>query len=356
MELLLKRTCRECAAKPVSALVLLHRTTEDLASIVLPQQQQQQHGNSNNLGDRMRSLPTGLPSLDRQGGGIRVGTVTEVVGRAGAGKTQLALQLIVMAAKYNQGAMYIDTENKLILDRLREMIAQRFQIDDREKQNSTFHDGIHHFANNNSNKEEDYLNGNSCHAQQFSFKQPSDVLKNMTVKQPNSTEELFKVLEQAEEEILHRNQLATFPVRLLILDSIAAPIKRDFGSDAAPQRAAAIFSIAQTLKRYADQLHLAIVVINQVGLDNNQTSSARRYDQVAVRAALGTSWHHCVSTRLLLEHEVDPHRDGGDSSNQVRRLSVVKSNVAAFSTMHFEVKSMGIVEVASPEEESTRHS
>ena len=60
----------------------------------------------------MRHLPTGLPSLDKcLRGEIRVGAVTELVGPAGTGKTQLALQLSTMMLNYNQRSLYIDTGN-----------------------------------------------------------------------------------------------------------------------------------------------------------------------------------------------------------------------------------------------------
>ena len=75
---------------------------------------------------KMRHVPTGLPVLDHAlRGGLRVGTITELVGRAGTGKTQLAMQLCVMAARYSQGCIYIDTEKKLSLPRLREIAEQR---------------------------------------------------------------------------------------------------------------------------------------------------------------------------------------------------------------------------------------
>ena len=45
-----------------------------------------------------RHIPTGLPALDAAlGGGIRMGIVTEIVGPAGAGKTQLCLCLAAAA-------------------------------------------------------------------------------------------------------------------------------------------------------------------------------------------------------------------------------------------------------------------
>lgn len=352
---MLKRICLQCSARPVTSLAMLSRTTTDLTSLTSQQQttrfqssmltqsqspsQVEASQSFLDIGDRMRYLETGLPSLDGKGG-IRLGNITEVVGRAGAGKTQFALQLVLMAAKYKQSSIYIDTEKKLSLARLKEMAAGRWSQHQQQGNEARA------TLNDNDN---DQSTGH-----RFCFKHPNTVLQNMTVKQPNSTEELLDVLGCIEEEILHRNQQqqqgAAYPVRLLIVDSIAAPLKRDFGSNAVPQRAATAFSIAQTLKRYADQLHLAVIVINQVGIEQQGQPAGgmeRRHDQVAVRAALGTSWHHCVSTRILVDHEVDPHREGWKlgHSSQWRSLSVVKSSWMPFTNFHFEITPIGIHEI-----------
>jgi RecA/RadA recombinase len=369
----LERTCLQCAPKPCNALDLLQATTE-LHNIL---DSAQCHN--------MRYLPTGLPGFDQNMlGGIRIGTITEVVGRAGSGKTQLALQLVVTAARYGQGAVYIDTERKVSLQRLQEMSTTRakagqdhpsrdlassfapgkefsYNISSSARQSMTAgsQDDNHHHQNLESNR--------SPRAEAFHYRTAQQVLANLTVHSPGSTQELLTALEDAEDEILYRNQQAldparvdTFPVRLLIVDSIAAPTKRDFGADSAPQRAAAVFQCAQILKRLADQLHLAVVVINQVGLgqeNNNMDSSMRLSDNVSVRAALGTSWYHCVSTRLFMEHECDPHRLRGRQDEQrnsmyqqqqqgrIRRLTVVKSNLAGVTSTNFEVATSGLEEV-----------
>ena len=396
----LRRICHQCCPAPVNSQILLNRTTGDVDSLLLlpaPPERSQSSRVSNDdpptlvshsvMGDRLRYLPTGLPTLDgRRGGeggsGLRLRSVTEVVGRAGAGKTQFALQLVLMAAKYNQGSMYIDTEKKLVLERLRDMATATAAAAAETRYNPSFLE---------SNQDGGIALGND----HFSFKTADTVLQNMTVKQPHSTEELVNVLEAAEEEILLRNQqhqqqqqhqhqhqqqqqqtsCTTFPVRLLIVDSIAAPLKRDFGPHSIPQRAATAFSIAQTLKRLAEQLHLAVIVINQVAIaGSNETKDHHHHHyQVAVRASLGMSWHHCVSTRILLDHDMDPHRDARHlhlegyneeshssslssvvatshhhGSQHRRSLSVVKSNWMPCLDCSFIITPVGIVECPPP--------
>mmetsp|Transcript_9990 Transcript_9990/g.18222 ORF Transcript_9990/g.18222 Transcript_9990/m.18222 type:complete len:203 (+) Transcript_9990:409-1017(+) len=181
----------------------------------------------------------------------------------------------------------------------------------------------------------------------------------------------------SEAEVKNIGQI-NYPVRLLVVDSIAAPLRRDFGTDSAPQRAAAIFQCAQTLKRLADQLHLAVVVINQVGSADLDPSAAMNTtggngfvaDHLSVKAALGTSWHHCVSTRVLMESTatIKRHRGGGALSSAeentensaqwalprhplvVRRVRIVKSNLVEDTETYFEISKTGIVDYRPMEE------
>jgi RecA/RadA recombinase len=264
-------------------------------------------------------IPTALAPLDAHlKGGIRVGTITELVGHASAGKTQLAMQLTVNAARYKQGCIYIDTEQKLSLPRLQEIAMERaklynhqstFSVEPRQEHSTTL----------------------------MNYKQ---VLANVSVHVPNNTDDLLAVLSCLEEEILARDEDASrFPVRLIVLDSIAAPIRRDFGSGSAPQRAAAVMQSAQILKRLADHYNLAIVVINQTGkkADGNTASDSD------TGAALGTSWHHCVSTRIHLEQcQQLPYNA---EQPIVRQCSVVKSNVVAPAEFSFLVTELGIVDM-----------
>jgi RAD51-like protein 1 len=317
-----------------------------------------------------------MPSLDKcLRGGFRIGTISELVGRAGAGKSQLAMQMCVMAAKYGQGSVYIDTEKKLSLERLKEIADERSgRVASQEDEG-----GSGEFSYGASLTGVDVQDMNDLlydvdEVAPFSYKSAREVLANVTVHTPASTHELLSVVSGIEDDILLRNQQAeedtsVYPVSLIILDSIASPTRRDFGSESAPQRVSAVLQLAQMLKRLADQLQLVIVVINQVGLNEHihTVESSGGSDLVAVKAALGTSWHHCLSTRLLMEHVRDPHTlnsridDTHDSMNLtidsqcgcawkheqqgVRKATVVKSNIAGAASMFYEVSAIGLAEI-----------
>jgi len=310
-------------------------------------------------------------------GGFCRGTISELVGRAGVGKSQLALQLCVMAAKYNQGSVYIDTEKKLSLARLKEIAEERSGMASQQVTTADeFSYGGTSVLSATQVDMEGVVDFYGVHAEtNFPYKSARDVLGNVTVHTADSTKELLEVVASMEEEVLFRNQQAQeddskYPVSLLILDSIAAPTRRDFGSESAPQRVSAVLQLAQLLKRLADQLQLVVVVINQVGLHDSLSDlqPSQGTDLVAVKAALGTAWSHCLSTRLLLEHERDPHRLNSNVDDahenmppntidttsdfawkhergRVRKATVVKSNVAGMESMFYEIRVDGLNEI-----------
>lgn len=266
--LFMKRVASACAPKPKNAKLLLNQV----------------------------SLPTGIGALDKQlRGGVRFGSLTELVGSPGTGKTQLCMQLCLMATSSGFGCIYMDTENKISLERMVAMLKAR-SVD---------------------------ASTNYQH-----------VLDNISVRQPNTIQELVKAFEALDQDILlsrhnssYREQTSqcdvdsqsslTMPVRLVILDSIAAPMRRDDSS--VVEKSAILIRCARRLKQLADQLNLCIIVVNQVGAphlnDPNQ----------GPRAALGTSWHHCVSTRLQFGAGPTPGDVENLSTN--RTVMISKSNM-----------------------------
>lgn len=119
--------------------------------------------------------------------------------------------------------------------------------------------------------------------------------------------------------LLQRLSGTSSPVRLLVLDSIAAPTREAPGNDYAA-RAAQLLTIACLLRRYADEFEIAVLVSNQV-LDivaNDAPSSQPSPLQRAatggrplvtggreVTPALGLAWASAINTRLFLSKDVD---------------------------------------------------
>jgi RecA/RadA recombinase len=400
---LIRRISRTCTPPSSTALALLHQHPHP-----------HHHHDTHNTHDPQDNphpythahIPSDVPTLDRSlRGGFRMGQITEIVGRAGVGKTQLALQLAIVAARLGHGCgtIFLDTEKKLSLERLNEMARVRYEYE-------------------YESEKDDGGSGAEERANQDRYKHPIDVMNNVTVHAPSSTNELLTVLSKLDEEIILRNEESanriqmsssntgdthtrqreqereqpTYPVKLIILDSIAATTKRDYAAESssktnananihAPQRVAAIFQIAQILKRIADQMQVAVVVINQIdqihltpnnhdrdGIHPGTGTGAVGKDvgSCTMTAALGTSWHHCITTRVELEHERDPHRQEDDwelalDSNvrlnsgrgrerrgvtvderaRVRTATVAKSNLVGTSSISYEVTTRGICQV-----------
>jgi RecA/RadA recombinase len=287
------------------------------------------------LTQTMSRISTGLAPLDAAlgGGGMIRGSITEVVGSAGTAKTQLALQAMTLVLRSTDKAdsnnnssaggssIFVDTEQKVSLHRLAEMARERGMV-------------------------------------------PNSVLHRVRVHSPGTLQELSAVLQGLEDEIVEMNMTASAPVQLLVIDSIAAPARRDnIGSSSAATQAAAVLQIAQTLKRLADQFHLCVLVINQVGssstamIDGAGPNSGRATDGTTrstamatagsgnTKAALGMAWHHCVSTRIQLDHS---HTTSSHDDKNVltRTATILKSNLVSPSApIPFQVTAQGLVPV-----------
>ena len=348
---MLSRVHREYSAEPRSAMEVVRRTRASDGAVA-------------------GRIPTGLPTLDaRLGGGIPVGSITEVVGRAGTGKTHMAQQLAVSAAIAaaggGGGTVYVDAERKLSLPRLREIALERAG-------RSTPPSGG--AASDRDDRTRRAAAGDGARR----------VLENVTVHGPRTTRELLEVLDRLDGEILARNSEARervgatatggdrdvpaavrrLPVRLVVVDTIAAPLRHDFevgsSSCAAARRASAIFQVARRLKRLAHDHRLAVVVVNQVGSSGGRESGGgdnhRRNRTLAINdgefaASLGTAWQYCATTRVVLEHEDDPHRLRGEGpprgdGGSIRVATLTKSLVSKRTKIPFELTRQGLREVS----------
>ena len=340
VNILLSRIHCECSAQSMSALGMIQRLNQSTC----------------------QKIPTGLTTLDEcLQGGIPIGSITEVVGRAGVGKTHLSQQLTVLAAtKYNGGCVFIDAEKKLNLNRLQEISYERSLAE--QSSSGQQQQQQHQYANDITQQ----------------------MLQNVTVQQVLTTRELLEHLDQLEEEIIGRNSTAKeqqstndnvsscrrLPVRLIVIDSIAAPIKRDFdmmgssSTNIAAQRNTAIFQIAKKLKQLAYDYQLAVVVVNQVRSGSSMSDRLDRGNDGEFSASLGTAWQHCVTTRIVLEHDDDQHRLQQDQQHQysgrstahnlpvhtasARTAMLTKSLVSKRMQLPFEVTTQGLFEVEVP--------
>ncbi|MEM4461439.1 MAG: ATPase domain-containing protein [Candidatus Bathyarchaeia archaeon] len=75
----------------------------------------------------LKFIPTGCSKLDELlGGGIPIGRLTLIYGEASSGKTTIALQVSVSAARIGLKVLYMDCDNSLRIERLRAIAKEDF--------------------------------------------------------------------------------------------------------------------------------------------------------------------------------------------------------------------------------------
>jgi RAD51-like protein 1 len=294
-------------------------------------------------------LPTHLAALDLAlKGGVPTGSISELVGPAGAGKTQFCLTLAVAAAApksvggLDGGVVFIDTEQKFSGVRLAEIARAKFP--------SVYGDG----------------DGDGAPSEADARASLTTLTSRVLVLTPSTLSEILQRLNGLEEALIDHG------VRLLVVDSMAALARAEFGRGQLQQRQELLGQIASVLKQQAERLHLAVFVTNQVttrigaaaghdtgpgagreeedgggigggGAERDAGSrDAGSRDAGSVTAALGTKWAHCVNTRLVLEGAA-----GGGNADAAgggaRVVKVVKSPRCALAGFEYEVRAGGVV-------------
>eukprot|EP01122_Echinamoeba_exundans_P002714 TRINITY_DN12684_c0_g1_i1.p1 TRINITY_DN12684_c0_g1~~TRINITY_DN12684_c0_g1_i1.p1 ORF type:complete len:368 (+),score=83.63 TRINITY_DN12684_c0_g1_i1:102-1205(+) len=258
-------------------------------------------------------LATGLKALDDfLHGGVATGSITVIVGPAGSGKTQFCHMMCCLATlPKERGGMgdeatvlYLDTEGAFAPARLAEMLSAL----------DTPLDAIA-----------------SC------------VSRIKMIGRIASIEEFEAILKDLEATV------AAHDVKLIVVDSIAALVRKDFDLTSIALRQGKLSSIASQLKRLAEAFQIPIVIVNQV---TTQFVDGPGSDRSFVTAALGTSWSHSVNTRLVIEPTTGKNDFGLKQQLQdisLRRLTLAKSPTAPVVMMAVQIWAGGLKMALNPE-------
>jgi DNA repair protein RadA len=169
-------------------------------------------------------LTTGSKEFDKLfGGGIETQAITELFGKFGSGKTQIAHQLAVNVqlekdkGGFEGNAVYIDTENTFRPERIQQM-AKKLELD------------------------------------------PEEALKNIFVARAYNSDHQMLLAEKAAELVKEKN------IKLVVVDSLTAHFRAEYtGRGTLASRQQKLNRHMHTLQRKIADLHnAAVIVTNQV--------------------------------------------------------------------------------------------
>jgi RAD51-like protein 1 len=274
---LLQHVAHTVIPQPVTALDLLKKSTESPLYI--------------------RTL---LPPLDAALlGGLPAGSICEVVGPAGLGKTQFCLGMCIVGCLdrlADEGrVLFIDTERKFSGERLAQIAQERFP--------------------------ESFSLPNSIHS----------MLDRVLVKSPESSAKLLELLETLESSIIDHG------IKLIIIDSIASLVRADFGAKDVMERQKLLGQQASRLKYLAESFRVPVLVTNQVTTAIGASGSNSVGGTNILTAALGPMWAHAVNTRLVMAAQQDP-----STGHQLRVMTIAKSPAAPNISLAYRVTGKGV--------------
>ncbi|GAM20465.1 hypothetical protein SAMD00019534_036400, partial [Acytostelium subglobosum LB1] len=339
-------------------------------------------------------LSTGSNILDRHlQGGILPSGITEIVGEAGSGKTQLCLQLAVQTqlpfdmGGLEGGVLYISsTDISQQMKRLKQIVSHRMPVFEKMRQNAN---------------------------------QPPLSIKfedNLFIRLVPTVYQLMHLLNNGFSELIEKRT-----IRLLVIDSIATLFRSEYGNDKKDliDKTNVLWELSNQLKLISEEHGITVVVVNQVSdyfdshifkndsssssasignasqsddatattttsnalinLDNQSATVVENYqnrprkkrrksyipsfqntkqqhstvslpstsnqlpNKTTIIPALGLSWANFVNTRIMVKKCVgrSVHSSNGDVT--LREMKIVLSSSLPNDTFHFYLDAPGVI-------------
>ncbi|GAB2230873.1 hypothetical protein Droror1_Dr00015168 [Drosera rotundifolia] len=234
--------------------------------------------------DSLRRITTSCTDLDHiLGGGISCREVTEIGGVPGIGKTQFGIQLAInVQIPVDYGglggkAVYIDTEGSFMVERALQ-IAEGCVKDVMENNHIQQTDAENIQAN----------------------LRPDNFLANIFYFRICSYTEQIGLISYLEKFVSEHKD-----VKIVVIDSITFHFRQDFEDLALRTRV--LSGMALKLMKLAQKFNLAVVLLNQVTTKYTEGS-------YQLTLALGDTWAHASTNRLILYWNGDEHHAYIDKS------------------------------------------
>lgn len=297
-----------------------------------------------------------LDKLVGAGHGFPCGEITEICGQPGIGKTQLAIQVAVDAliprafGGVGGSAVYIDTEGSFVVERVRQMAKALVADLHRKLGNcrSSAGSGGGGIASPNGSQGRS-TDSNSSPASSASpaakstrgaYEERAAALHSLTVEHILRNIHYFRVYNHSEQlgliNCLDKFLVAHPSVKVVVVDSISAHFRRRFDDMALRTRLLA--GMGQKLHLCANHHAVAVVLTNQV------TTKVSRGGGATLVPALGTSWGHTCTNRLLLQWAGHQHH-GSHENTGVRVARLTKSATQRPGEALFRVVAAGVRDV-----------
>jgi KaiC/GvpD/RAD55 family RecA-like ATPase len=250
------------------------------------------------------------------GRGLPLRGIVELSGEAGSGKTALSMVIALRyAATYGRVSLIVNTEGPYPAARL-EALTDAVSGGDRARSSELI-----------------------------------DLVRISDVRDAPALEAFLEALPRA---------VAAARIGLVVIDSIAAPLRADLGSAGdAPERARWLIAVAAALLRLNAEAGVAVIIVNQVtdmidaeggALEMAAAEGVRYIPRRAAawsggrwaRPALGPAWDSCVAHRIMLTHP----RAGTTSAR--RGLCLMRSPIAPAAALTFELGAGGLEHTVPP--------
>jgi RAD51-like protein 2 len=257
------------------------------------------------------------------GGGIASGSITEFCGAPGVGKTQLAMQIAADAVIPKElggtagEALFVDTEGSFTRERMAQ-IASAMTVSCRRR--SAHLQSSSNLSALRTDLQDERKESSRNQTQCCSLTEELVLERVHYCRVHDMTEQLAVILTLSQFLSKHPQ------CRVVIIDSIAFHFRHDF-ADQLGQRARLLQSMAQKLAECADRFGVAVVLMNQVTTrvkpssttsptekvsnsngNGNGNSSNSKTEAAELVPALGESWGHACTHRVLLGLGADGRR------------------------------------------------
>ena len=311
------------------------------------------------------------------------GTLTEIAGPAGAGKTQMVLTMCADSVIMHQKAVYVvlgggPNSIGILARRLETMLLARTNALEhlREKGRRTNHGRDHTRGGSTTDlpgMEMDTTTENSTSASTAYGSAPrrrvNQWLQNIHLHWIRNTEDLMEFLRTSLPTLLAGESPKS--VRLVVLDGIAHLFRyaeHDLpttggsslqGREHYQSRSSTFFEISKICKQLSEEHQVPVVVVNQattrISNDSdlsilNQNRPVRNncsdVEQDRLEPALGLSWNQCVNSSFFVTTTQATYQPSGSTPVRRRRLSCLKSpHVASNATLSFYIDHRGTVRI-----------